>query len=108
MLEAKGFDVKEAENGAEGLVQLRQYRFDVVITDVVMPELDGIQFVKKIKYFAVDSHIIVMSGARDYRGVDIKKEAGRLGIAAFFQKPASMKELTETVSDLANKPKAAV
>lgn len=62
-LEADGFDVREASNGLEGLELVRQQRPDVVLADIFMPEMDGIQMVEMVRAEMDSPPIIVFLSA---------------------------------------------
>ena len=49
LLQSEGYHVTTAQNGAEGIKRLRQESFDLVITDLVMPEIDGFQVLEYLK-----------------------------------------------------------
>jgi CheY-like chemotaxis protein len=49
LLQHAGYDVSVAQNGAEGIRRLRHESFDLVITDLVMPEIDGFQVLEYLK-----------------------------------------------------------
>lgn len=61
-LSSKGFDVSMAKDGQESLDQLKANIFDVVITDINMPRLDGIEMLKSMKKAGRKEKVIVMTG----------------------------------------------
>jgi CheY-like chemotaxis protein len=62
MMESMGFDVSEATDGQDGVDRFRQERFDLVISDVVMPRKDGLQAIREIREMSPDIPIVAMSG----------------------------------------------
>ena len=62
MLEAGGYKVVEAENGEEGLARLDNAPVDLIVTDVFMPGMDGIEFIRKIRDRSPLIPIIAISG----------------------------------------------
>ncbi len=66
-LTAQGHDVATACDGEEALEQLANGRFDVVVTDLKMPKVDGIELLKRIKQDRVaDAEVIIMIGLRQH------------------------------------------
>ncbi len=96
---SKGVKLEQAKSGVEGLEKLKTTRIDLIISDVSMPEMDGIEFCKKVKNDSLQSKIpvIVLSALPmpEYR-----KEMLAIGIEDFFEKPFSPKNLVERVLDL--------
>lgn len=83
-LEDSGFSVLQACNGAEGLVLFEQKQPDLVICDLRMPQVDGLELIRRISALETDTPVIVMSGA----GVMADAvEALRLGAADYLIKP---------------------
>ena len=87
--EYEGHDVTEAENGIEAVRLCERCRFDIIIMDVMMPELDGFSASRTIRSFT-DTPILILSA----RGEEYDKISGfRLGIDDYVVKPFSGKEL---------------
>jgi DNA-binding NtrC family response regulator len=97
MLESDGHTVASAPNGRIAMRMLGEQPFDAVITDLVMPEQEGIETIKQI----VESHpgvkIVAMSGAF---GGDYLRIASLLGAHSTLRKPLRLQEVLETVSKL--------
>ena len=106
VLEDAGYGVVTAGNGAEGLARLRDSAPDLVVTDTMMPVLDGIGFVRQMKaqpdYSAIP--VIMMSAAR---GALPKEDLPKA--ASFFQKPFDLDALLTTIERLigAGQPQSA-
>ena len=83
-LEDCGFRMLHADNGQEGLAQMEQERADVVLTDLRMPVMDGIDFIARMRSSYPDTPIIIISGTTDMFFLD---DATKLGVTAFFTKP---------------------
>jgi CheY-like chemotaxis protein len=66
MLESAGFDVSVANDGEDGLNQFRQERFDLVISDIVMPRKDGLQTIREIRKMSSDIPIVAMSAGTHF------------------------------------------
>ena len=96
ILEEAGYAVSEVENGAELTRRLTSERFDVAITDIVMPEQDGIETLMSLRGAPVDTRVIVLSGGA---GVYLQA-ADRLGAAATLTKPISPARLLKAVEQV--------
>ena len=83
-LEDSGFDVQEASDGPSGLEAFRKYRPDLVLTDLRMPGMDGLQVLKEIHDECPEAPVIVVSGAGVMGDV---VEALRLGASDYMIKP---------------------
>ena len=66
MLESSGFDVSVATDGQDGINQFRQERFDLVISDIVMPMKDGLQTIREIREMSPDIPIVAMSSGTHF------------------------------------------
>jgi PAS domain S-box-containing protein len=97
MLEPLGYEVSEASDGPEALAQFHQKRFDLMITDVVVSEKDGLKTAQTLRNQFPGLKIVVMSGALQ-RGV--AEVAGKLGADATLQKPIQADQLLSTVQRL--------
>ena len=85
-LRAAQYDVVEAENGEDGLSRFAEQRPDVVITDLNMPVLDGIEFTRacRARPAGQNTPIIVLTTEN---GAEIKAEGRRAGASAWMVKP---------------------
>lgn len=93
------YKILEAGNGLEGIVMSQQTIPDLIITDLMMPEMDGYQFSQTIRSDEKTSHIpIVMLTAK--AGLDPKIEGLEIGIDAYLTKPFHVKELQTRVKIL--------
>lgn len=97
-LESK-YSVIQAVNGEDGIVEAQEAIPDLIITDVMMPKMDGIEFCKELRKNEKTSHIpIIMLTAK--ASLDEKIEGLETGVEAYLTKPFSTKELTVRVSNL--------
>ena len=94
MLEHEGHRVREASNGEEGLLIFSQDPTDLVITDVMMPEKDGMETMLALKSDYPDVKIIVMSG-KDKESLPIAEE---FGAAYTLFKPFRQSELVKALN----------
>ena len=99
MLVTAGYEVLEAADGKAGLACYRPGRIDLVITDVLMPEKDGLETIRALRL--VDPHvkIIVMSGTGQGPSGHLKI-ALKFGARRILPKPFTIDELLTTVSEV--------
>lgn len=100
ILENEGYEVIEAENGEVGIRQYKNDPTDVVITDIVMPDKEGIATIRELKQEFPDIKIIAMSGGG--RGVadNYLMMAEAFGVKRVFKKPIAYDELVSAVAEL--------
>lgn len=96
MLESSGYKVLLAENGKEAMRLLKSERADLILTDLVMPEQEGIETIKALRQQYPESKVIAMSGAF---GGDYLRIAAYLGAHATLAKPIQMDKLLKLVSE---------
>lgn len=94
LLTVRGLEAVTAGTGKEALEKLRQYPYDVVILDVRMPEMGGVQVLSEIKRIDPQAEVIIMTG---YASVDSAKEIMKLGAYDYVLKPYSIEELMEKI-----------
>src|SRR5262249_44883733 len=101
MLEAHGYVVSEAANGAEALSQLETAVVDVILTDLFMPDVDGLALVKAVRHGTRrQPWIIAISGAENI-GKDLALDAAKEpGADAILPKPVSKDRLVTTIREL--------
>jgi CheY-like chemotaxis protein len=88
-LRSEGYSCETAANGRSGLEMASSSHFDVVITDVLMPEMDGITLTRKLSHQFPDLFIMVMTG---YYGERSMESAAAAGAHEFIKKPFSLTE----------------
>ena len=98
-LESVGHTVIEARNGAEGLDLFRQGGADLVITDIVMPEKDGLDVVTALREKHPPVKIIAISGAGD-RAEDYLDLAHRMGAMKVLLKPFTPAAMIAAIDEL--------
>lgn len=100
MLKKLGHGVRTALNGHEGLLLFREQRPDLLITDIVMPEKDGMEIIAEIRRAARDVKIIAISGGADFIPDHYLDTAQLFGADRILKKPFDLQELTEMIDDL--------
>jgi DNA-binding response OmpR family regulator len=97
LLTDSGYEVWEAPDGARVSHMHDQQRFDLVITDLVMPEKDGLEVIIELRRTNQEVRIIAMSGAGPGSGEVYLKAAQRLGADLTLSKPFGNQEFLEAV-----------
>jgi DNA-binding NtrC family response regulator len=101
-LERAGYEVVEAEDGVEAVNLYDAETIGLVITDIVMPEKEGIETIMDLKTLNPGVRIIAISGGGRINPEDYLKWAQRFGVANTFTKPVDREELLSSVNDLLN------
>jgi DNA-binding NtrC family response regulator len=94
------YEFAEASNGLEAQDVLEKQPFDLVISDVIMPDCDGIELVMAIRRKLPDIKVIVMSGGGRVRAGHYLDLAGKLGATRVFEKPFDTVALRTAVQEL--------
>ena len=97
-LEQEGFKVVTAGDGNEALQKATTQHPDLVITDLVMPEMSGLEFCRKLKKDPATAAIPVIACTTKDRDID-KKWAKKQGVVAYLVKPFSKEEMIAAVRD---------
>lgn len=98
MLRQAGFEVACAANGAEGIAQQRRLPADVVITDLLMPEKDGIEVIIELQRLTPGLGIIAISGGMHGSELNLLPAAKQLGARYTLPKPFRKETLLSLVS----------
>ena len=94
ILSFEGYKVEEAADGEEGLRKFKEKTFDVVLCDIKMPKIDGIEFLQKAVEINPDVPIIIISG---HGNIETAVEAVKKGAYDFIQKPPDLNRLLITI-----------
>ena len=100
MLRLEGYDVTIAENGRDALPLLARHRFDLVITDLIMPEKEGIETISEIRRTYEKIPIVAISGGGRLGPGDYLETARYIGADATLAKPFARQELLATIESL--------
>src|SRR4051794_23526272 len=95
MLLLEGHEVAEAANGAEALERLRGASFDLVVTDVRMPSLGGMELLRRVREVSPSTEVIV---ATAYAELETAIECMRAGAFDLLRKPFNLQELFSCVA----------
>jgi two-component system alkaline phosphatase synthesis response regulator PhoP len=93
-LQRVGYNVGEAASGEEALDTMKKQHYDVILTDIRMPGLTGVELLKRIKEQAPDAIVILMTG---YASLGTAVEALRLGAHDYLIKPSSSQDIRASV-----------
>lgn len=97
ILERAGHEVDEASDGRRGIARFRAAPADLVVTDIFMPNEDGLEFIREIRHEKPRPKIIVVSGGDATGLLDMTEHARLLGAQQVLRKPFEMTELIDAV-----------
>jgi DNA-binding response OmpR family regulator len=100
VMEWAGYEVVEAGDGREGMQKQRKQPADLVITDLIMPEQEGLETITCLKREFPGTRIIAISGGGRIGPEAYLPAAQELGADRVFSKPFDVRELAETVREL--------
>ena len=104
MLERQGHQVISAQNGDQALARHREERCDLVITDIIMPDKEGLETIRALVRENPAVRIIAMSGGGRTSAADYLSLAKRFGAAALLTKPFSGQELADAIGAVLARP----
>lgn len=100
ILEFESYQVDLAENGTQGFEKIKNGEYDVVLCDIKMPEMDGIEMLEKISELEVDTPVVMISG---HGNIDTAVEAIKKGAFDFIEKPLDLNRLLITIRNAMDK-----
>ncbi len=100
ILRKEGHQVTTAANGLEALEKVKAHEFDVILTDLKMEKMDGIQLLESVKQIAPHTEIVMVTG---YATVSSAVDALKKGAAHYLSKPIKLDELRATVREIIDK-----
>jgi signal transduction histidine kinase/DNA-binding response OmpR family regulator len=98
LLVHKGHDIQEAADGAEALALARATRPDLIVTDILMPTMDGYEFVRQLRLDPAIAATAVIFCTADYHGREAQKLAKSCGVANILIKPCEPQTVLDTVA----------
>jgi CheY-like chemotaxis protein len=104
-LEHLGHEVVEAHNGKEGIRLFDRDTTDLVITDLIMPEMEGIETILRLRKIKPGIPVVAMSGGGRIKASDLLPSAQQLGAKATLQKPFTKDELVAAIDAALGKAK---
>ncbi|SIS72955.1 response regulator [Alicyclobacillus vulcanalis] len=96
VLQREGYEVFQAANGPSALQIVERERPDLVLLDMKIPGMDGLEILRNIRKLGVDAKVIMMTA---YGELDLIHEAMEMGALAHFTKPFDIDELRRTVRE---------
>ena len=105
MVEREGYDVLEADDGLEGIKLFRENAVDLIITDIIMFEKDGITTIMEVRKDSPNVKIIAISGGARVGPEVYLQLADRVGADRTLTKPIDRKELLNTIDELLQPPR---
>jgi CheY-like chemotaxis protein len=100
MLEVEGYIVTTAANGKEGLQLYRQESPDLIITDIFMPEMEGLETIRTLQQDSSKVKIIAISGGGERGMISFLSYAKRFGALLTLQKPFTREDLLTSVREV--------
>ncbi len=100
ILEYEKYEVDLAEDGNQGIELIRKNEYDVVLCDIKMPGMDGIEVLEKIQILAPDSPVVMISG---HGNIDTAVESIKKGAFDFIEKPLDLNRMLITIRNAMDK-----
>jgi DNA-binding NtrC family response regulator len=100
ILEFEKFEVDQAENGEQGLKMIQENEYDVILCDIKMPKMDGMEVLEKVKKLDHNPTIVMISG---HGTIDTAVDALKKGAFDYLPKPTDLNRLLVTVRNAINK-----
>ncbi len=100
ILEYEKYQVDEAADGAEGLSLIEKNKYDIILCDIKMPKIDGIEVLEKIMSSAIDTPVVMISG---HGNIETAVEAVKKGAFDFISKPLDLNRLLVTIRNAMDK-----
>ncbi len=98
--ESKDYEVEEAQDGLEGINKIREGDYDLVLCDIKMPKMDGVEVLEAARKFKPETPVVMISGHGD---LDTAVNTMRLGAFDYISKPPDLNRLLNTVRNALDK-----
>ncbi len=100
IIEKEGHQIVSAEDGEQAFQQFQKHPIDLVITDLLMPNKEGLELIQELRSIRPELKIIAYSGGGQMKPDNYLDFAKGMGADRVFSKPIPIKELTAAVADL--------
>jgi DNA-binding NtrC family response regulator len=100
ILEYEKYQVDEASDGAEGIAMVQKDKYDIVLCDIKMPKMDGIEVLDKVMAYSADIPVVMISG---HGNIETAVEAVKKGAFDFIAKPLDLNRLLVTIRNAMDK-----
>lgn len=100
ILEFEKYEVDEASDGLECLVKLKKDKFDVIVMDIKMPKMDGMEALERVQLLVPDTPVVMISG---HASIDTAVDAVKKGAFDFISKPPDLNRLLITIRNAMDK-----
>lgn len=94
VLRLEDYTVDVAKNGAAGLEMVKKNQYDVIVTDLRMPEMDGTMFIENLRKFDNEVKVVVITAFGSFKSY---KKATSLGVVEYINKPVRAKDLKDAI-----------
>jgi CheY-like chemotaxis protein len=101
LLQKHDFEVITATDGDEGLETFKKHRPDVIVTDIFMPNKEGLELITEIRNVDDEVGIIAISGYKDKQGMDYLAVAKQFGAQAVMEKPIKTDKFVSVLKEIA-------
>lgn len=102
LLQRKRYDAEGAASGVEALEKIGKVVYDLVLLDVRMPGMDGIEVLRRAKEIVPNILVLVLTG---HGTIDTANEAMQLGAAGFIRKPIAIEDLAQSIDEALERSK---
>ncbi|MFP4379702.1 MAG: response regulator [Candidatus Sumerlaeia bacterium] len=100
ILTESGHEVEQADDGTTGLDRFHDKRYDLIITDILMPEKEGIEMIREIRQLDPDIRIIAISGGGSLHAEEYLNFAVKFGASATLTKPIDRALLLQKIDEI--------
>ena len=98
ILKKSGFNTEIASNGKDALIKLKSHNFDLILLDILMPEMNGLQFMNELKKTNHSTKILVISACHEQ---SLMKQVKQLGAHGYLKKPFdNIDQVTSAVNEV--------
>lgn len=99
-LEAKGYEVETASNGRDAKVLYQNKKYDVIVTDIIMPDVDGYEVILDLRRMGMGDRTIAVSAGGRTAADDYLITAKHFDVAATFNKPFELQPFREKIEEI--------